>query len=116
MPRCTLDSHHGFGRGTFDDGESLQLSRCPHTTYLVISARGIGATPTENIHGLLSGEESSGDCAGGMLAEYEAAAGLLAQLKEMAPHPLWPRQAPTPAHPRPTSAAALAVVVRVCPL
>lgn len=47
------------------------------------------------------------------MAEYDAASGLLAQLKEMAPHPLWLRQAPTPAHPRPITAVVLAVVVQV---
>ena len=58
-------------------------------------------------------EEAGAGAAGGMMAEYEAAAGLLAQLKEMAPHPLWPRQAPTLASPRPATATVLAVLVRV---
>lgn len=46
------------------------------------------------------------------MAEYEAAAGLLAQLQALGAGPLWPREAATLAAPRTASERSIATAVR----
>ena len=53
----------------------------------------------------------SSPCTGGMLAEYEAAAGLLAQLRALGSGPLWPHEAATLAVPRPPSERSITTAV-----
>ncbi len=50
-----------------------------------------------------------------MVAEYEAAAGLLAQLQALGAGPLWPYEAASLASPRIPSERALAASVRLLP-
>lgn len=77
----------------------------------IITTLLLAGTAACSLHTLIAGHM----CAGGMVAEYEAAAGLLAQLQALGAGPLWPHEAASLSVPRTPSEHSIATAVRCAP-